>query len=361
VYNLRALALDSKLPTKEFQMTHSTKAQAAVSPSPFENISGIIRGFWESRALAIAAELELADQLAEGPLGVDVLAERTKTHSPSLFRLMRALESIGVFTQVSPRVFANTPSSALLRRNVPGSQWAFVRAILSTGQGQYDSWGEMLHCVQTGKTGLQKIYGGASTWEFFNGRPEVWVIFNEAMRSASAMISPAVAAAYDWKKFPVIADIGGGIGSQLVAILDAHPSVRGILFDQPAVVAGAIPHDRLQRVGGDFFKSVPAGADAYTMRWIIHDWADQEAFVILGGIRKAMKPESRLVLIEEIIPETPELTWAKWLDLHMLAVAGGRERTTAEYKELYANAGFDLEQIIPTRAGSSLIIGRPRA
>ena len=341
-------------------MTDSTRTQAFAAPSAFENISGIIRGFWESRALATAAELEVADQLSDGPLSVDALAELTKTHSPSLFRLVRALESIGVFKQVSPRVFANTTSSAVLRRNIPGSQWAFVRAVLSSGFGQYESWAEMMYCVQTGKTGLQKIYGGDSTWEFFQGRPEAWAIFNESMRSASAAISPAVAAAYDWRVFPVIADIGGGIGSQLVAILDTHPSCHGILFDQPSVVAGAIPHDRMERVGGDFFKNVPANADAYTMRWIIHDWLDQEAAAILGTVRKSMKPESRLVLIEEIVPETPESSWAKWLDLHMLAVAGGRERTAAEYQKLYAGTGFELERIIATGAGSSLIFGRPR-
>ena len=340
-------------------MTDSGRTQAVAAPSAFESISGIIRGFWESRALAIAAELELADQLSDGPLAVDTLAERTRTHSPSLFRLIRALESIGVFTQVSPRVFANTPSSALLRRNVPGSQWAFVRAVLSKGFGQYESWAEMMYCVQTGKTGLQKIYGGDSSWEFFQDRPEAWAVFNDSMRSASAAISPAVAAAYEWKKFPVIADIGGGIGSQLVAILDTNPSCHGILFDQPGVVADAIPHDRMERVGGDFFKNVPANADAYMLRWIIHDWPDQEAAAILGTVRKAMKPDSRLVLIEEIVPETAEASWAKWLDLHMLAVAGGRERTATEYKELYATAGFDLERTIATGAGSSLIFGRP--
>ncbi len=342
-------------------MPDGTPALAHAAPTAFENISAIIRGYWESRALAIAAELELADLLAGGPIAVDVLAERTQTHSPSLFRLMRALESIGVFTQVTPRVFANTTSSDLLRRNVPGSQWAFVRMGLSVGQGQFESWFEMLHCVRTGKTGLAKIYGVANPWDFFTSRPEVWAIFNEAMRSASAAISPAVAAAYDWKKFPVIADIAGGIGSQLVAILDAHPSVRGILFDAPAVIAQGIPHDRMERMAGDFFNSIPSGADAYIMRWIIHDWADAESIAILANIRKAMKSESRVVLIEEIIPETPELTWAKWLDLHMLAVAGGQERTVAEYRDLFAKSGFELDQIVPTPAGSSLIIARPRA
>jgi len=341
-------------------MANTTPAQAHAAPAALENIFGIIRGFWESRALAIATELELADVLADGPLGVDALAERTKTHAPSLFRLMRALESIGVFTQVSPRVFANTPSSALLRRNVPGSQWAFVRTILSVGFGQYDSWAEILHCVRTGNTALEKVYG-CTPWGFFATRPEIWKIFNEAMQAGGAAISPAVAAAYDWGKFPVIADIGGGIGSQLVAILDAHPSVRGILFDAPAVIAQGIPHDRMERVAGDFFESVPSGADAYTMRWVIHDWADEESIAILNNIRKAAKPESRVVLIEEIIPETSEPTWAKWLDLHMLVMAGGKERTAAEYRELLQKAGFEIEQIVPTPAGSSLIIGCPRA
>jgi O-methyltransferase domain len=206
---------------------------------------------------------------------------------------------------------------------------------------------------------LEKMYG-CGPWEFFQSRPEVWAVFNEAVQSANAAATPAVAAAYNWSRFPVIADIGGGIGSQLVAILDAYPSVRGILFDAPPVVAQAKPHIRMEPVSGDFFKSVPGGADAYTMRRVIHDWADQESIAILSNIRKAMKPESQVVLIEDIIPETPELTIAKWMDLHMMAVAGGRERTALEYQELYAKSGFDLERIIPTPAGSSLIIGRPR-
>jgi O-methyltransferase domain/Dimerisation domain len=345
---------------EDLKMSETAPSQSSAVPMPPYNVLTIILGFWQSRALAIAAELELADLLADGPQSVDVLAERTKTHSPSLFRLMRALESIGYFTQVSPRVFANTASSALLRKNVPGSQWALVRATLSTGFGQYDSWAEILHSIRTGKTALEKVYG-CEAWEFFNSRPEVWAVFNESMRSVSAEISPAVAQSYDWGRFSVVADIGGGIGSQLVAILDAHPSVRGILFDAPSVVAQAIPHARTERVSGDFFKSVPVEADAYVLRSIIHDWPEPEALAILKNVRHAMKPHSRLVLIERIVPETAELAPAKWLDLHMLAVAGGRERTAAEYEELYGKSGFDLERIIPTPAGASLVIGRPRA
>jgi O-methyltransferase domain/Dimerisation domain len=338
----------------------TTPAQAHAAPTPFNEIFAIIRGFWASRALAVAAELDLADLLAGGPLSIEELAARTKTHAQTLFRVMRALESIGVFSQVSPRVFANSPSSDLLCRDVPGSQWAFVRMILSDDMGQYDTFGALMNSVRDGKPSFEAVHG-CGGWEFYRRHPEKGAIFNEAMRSASAAISPAVAAAYDWKKFPVIADIAGGIGSQLVAILDAHPSVRGVVFDQPQVVANAIPHPRMERVGGDFFQSVPAGADAYVMRWIIHDWPDAESMAIMANIRKAMKPDSRLILIEEIIPDGPELTWAKWLDLQMLVGPGGQERTVAEYAALFAKSGFELDQIIPTPTGSSLIIARPRA
>lgn len=328
---------------------------------PQEHVLEIIRGFWQSRALAIAAELEIADQLAEGPLSIETLAERTQTHAPSLYRLMRALESAEVFKQVSPRVFANTPASECLQKNVPGSLWAFVRTILSKGFGQYDSWGEVIGSVRTGKAAFDEIYG-RSPWEFFHGNPEIWAVFNQAMRAASALITPIVAASYNWRRFPVIADIGGGIGSQLVAILDAHPSSRGILFDQPGVLAEALPHGRMERVPGNFFQSVPAGADAYTMRWIMHDWQDPEATVILKNIREVMPRESRVVLIEEIIPDTPELTWGKWIDLHMLTVTGGRERTLSEYADLFAQSGFELEKVVPMPIGGcSLIMGRPLA
>jgi len=339
-------------------MATTNPAQALAAPTPFNDILAILRGLWASRALAVAAELDLAGLLAAGPKNVDELAAATKTHAPSLFRVMRALESIGVFHQVSPRVFANSPSSELLRKDVPGSQWAFVRMILSKDMGQYDAFGALMSSVRTGKPSFGEVHG-CGGWEYYRRHPEKGAIFNEAMRSASAAISPAVAAAFDWSKFPVIADIAGGIGSQLVAILDAHPSTRGILFDQPQVVANAIPHPRMERVGGDFFKSVPAGADAYTLRWIIHDWPDAESIAIMTAIRKAMKPAGRLVVIEEIVPETPELTWAKWLDLQMLVGPGGQERTGGEYRALFARAGFELEQIIPTDAGSALIIARP--
>jgi hypothetical protein len=191
--------------------------------------------------------------------------------------------------------------------------------------------------------------------------PEQRTNFNSAMRDLSASMTPAVTASYDWSKFSVIADIGGGIGAQLSSILDAHPSVRGILFDQPSVVAEAPAHDRMERVGGDFFTEIPVQADAYLMRWVIHDWADDKAVAILRNVRTAAAPDARVVLVEWVISETAEIDSGKWMDINMLVNAGGRERTASEFGSLYEQAGFELEHIIPTPSPLRIIIGKLRA
>ena len=155
-------------------------------------------------------------------------------------------------------------------------------------------------------------------------------------------MTPAVTAAYEWSQFPVIADIGGGIGTQLVSVLEASPASKGILFDQPYLGPESISHDRMEAIGGDFFESVPTGADAYLLRWILHDWADPEAALILGSLHQAMKPTARLIVIESVIPEGPAFNFGKWSDLQMLVCVGGRERTETEYRALLTAAGFDL-------------------
>jgi hypothetical protein len=314
-------------------------------------------GFWQSRALAVANELELADLLADGPLPTDTLAGRTKTDSASLFRLMRALESIGVFKQVSPGVFTNTPASECLRKSAPDSQSALVRTILSVGYGQYEAWAALLGSIQTGKPGFDQIFG-CSAWEWYQRDPHIRSVFYETMQSVSAAVTPVVTSSFDWGRFPLIADIGGGIGDQLTDILNSYPSCRGILFDQPEVVASAIPHERVEPIEGDFFKNAPKDADAYILRRIIHDWADPEAMTILNNVRQAMKPDSLLVLIEEVVPDVPKPTFGLWLDPHMLVMHGGQERTANEYRELFARSGFVLEQIVQTVSPVSLVVGR---
>jgi hypothetical protein len=216
-----------------------------------------------------------------------------------------------------------------------------------------------MQALENGRPGFDHLYGH-SAWKHLHANPEQGTIFNQAMRDLSASMTPAVTASFEWERFPVIADIGGGIGAQLLNILDAHPSCQGILFDQPQVVAEAPQHSRMECVGGDFFTEVRISADAYLLRWIIHDWADEEAIAILDNVRKPAKPGARLLLVESVIPDTAEFDMGKWMDVNMLVMAGGRERTAAEFGELYDQAGFELEQIIPTPSPLSIIVGKLR-
>lgn len=206
-------------------------------PSPEEQIMGLMLGLVQGRSLTAATELGIADALAAGPLSVEDLAARTQADSTNLLRLLRALETLGIFQQISPGTFANTPGSNCLRRDIPGSQWAFVH-LLAPGFGLWDGYTEMLDTLRTGKTALFERWGH-DMWEHLRRHPERADIFNEAMRSMTAPMTPAVTVAYDWSRFRVIADIGGGIGMQLVDILEAYPGCRGVLFDQPEVVQAA--------------------------------------------------------------------------------------------------------------------------
>ena len=326
--------------------------------TPQEQILGIVNNHWQSCCVGAAAQLELADQLAGGPLHVDVLAERTKTHAPSLYRLLRALESTGIFKQTSPQVFGNTPTSECLRRNLPGSNWAWIRLTLCSGASVFEGWRGLMLALTNGRPGFEQVTG-RKPWEYLQSNPQEATIFNQAMRDLSTSIGPAVAASFDWSRYPVVADIGGGIGSQLLSILDAHPSCRGILFDLPATVAQAPEHAKIERVGGDFFKEIPIQADAYVMRWILHDWSDDESVALLGNLRKIVKPGTRLMVVESVIPETPEFDMGKWMDVNMMVMITGRERTAVEFRDLLARADFALEQIVRTPSPLSIVVAQP--
>lgn len=333
-------------------------ASPTPSHSPQEQILGILFGMLHGRCLTAAVELGLADVLAGGALPVERIAAQTKTDPDNLYRLMRALETLGIFHQVSPRVFKNTPTSECLRKDVPGSQWASVH-LHAPGWGFWEGYGH--HLVPTLRTGKPALFDdwGYDIWEHYRRNHGQWLVFNEAMRSVTVPMTPAVTAAYDWSRFPVIADIGGGIGTQLVDILNAHPGCRGVLFDQAEVVASAIPHDRVERRSGNFFESIPVEADAYLLRNIIHDWNDEMAGAILKNVRKAAKPEARLVLVEWSIPETSDFHPGKWTDIIMMTGVSGKERTRGEFEKLFRTAGFHLEEIVPTASMFSIVVGRP--
>lgn len=336
-------------------MTYITAAATPAAPTLVERYYGAyITNFLTFQACRVAVELEIAEQLSNGPLSLDDLATRTHAHAPSLFRLLRWLESVGVFKQVLPRVFANTPDSEFLRKGTPGSIWASCRAFYACGFSQ--AFDGLSDGVRTGRVAFELIHG-CTLWEYLDRDPERAALFHQMITTHPAS---AVTAAWDWSQFPLIADIGGGVGSQLIDILKAHPGCRGILFDRPEVLARATPHDRMECISGNFFENVPTGADAHILRYVIHDWPDPEAAAILRTIRASAKPNSRVILIERVIPETSAFDYGKLSDLYMLTYMGGQERTAAEYRQLLENAGFEFEQIVSTPSGLSLIISRPR-
>jgi hypothetical protein len=329
-----------------------------VELAPHEQIFLILLGSWQARALAVATELGLADLLAEGPLHVVELADRTNANASGLFRLLRALESVGIFSQVSAGFFCNSATSGCLRKGVAGSQRSLVLSSFSKGNGQFEGWADLELAVRTGAPSFERAYG-YDFWEFGRRHPEAGALFDDSVRSASEAMTPAVTAAFDWKQFPVIADIGGGIGTQLASILKASPSSKGILFDQPHVVAAkSISHDRMEVVSGDFFASVPTGADAYVLRWILHDWSDAKAATILQSLRRSLKPTARLILVEFVVPEGAEFDFSKWSDLQMLVLVGGRERTETEYRSLLLASGFDLCEVVATATPLKLLVAR---
>ena len=333
-------------------------AKPTASLSPQEQVMGMAFGVVQGRCLVAAAELGLADVLGNGAVHVDAIAAETRADAGHVFRLMRALETLGIFRQVSPRVFANTPVSDCLRSDVPGSQRAFLQ-LLAPGMGIWDGYSEMLATLRTGKPAIFERWG-YDLWEHFRRDPARSAVFNESMRSMTAPMTPAVTAAYDWGRFPIIADVAGGIGTQLVDILDANPNCCGVIFDQPSVVSAAIVHDRVKPVAGNFFEEIPVDADAYILRNIIHDWNDEQALSILKTLRRATKPAARVMLIEWLIPETSEFNFGKWTDITMMTSVGGRERTKTEFEKLFSDAGFELQEIVATASSFSIVVGRPQ-
>jgi len=318
-------------------------------------------GSWITQGISVAAELGIADLLADGPMTVEELATKTNTHSGALNRLLRALASVGVFAQDGGLCFSSTPLSDLLRSDIPGSQRSFA---IMMGSEFHATWGELLHSVQTGEPGFHKRFG-APFFEYMTEHPERHAIYDEAMTGVHGRETDPMLDAYDFGAFRTVADIGGGKGLLLAGILNRHPAIQGVLFDLPAVADRARSTisrsglaERIRIEGGDFFASVPAGADAYVLRHIIHDWQDPEAIAILRQCREAAAPDGKVLVVEMVIPPANEPGFGKWLDLMMLLVAG-RERTKEEYSLLFSEAGLAMTRIIPTASDVSIIEGVP--
>jgi hypothetical protein len=324
-------------------------------PHEFRELLAVVRGYQRSRAVTVAAELGIADLLRDGPRDVDELAMATGTHSPTLYRLLRALASIGVFTECHGRCFELSPMGQFLRRDHPLSLDPAARFF--GADYEWRVWGEVQHSVRTGENAAVHALG-CDVWEHRRRHPEHGAVFDAAMRTFSRAESAGVLAAHDFGRYGMVADVGGGTGAVLAAVLAAHPRVRGILFDQPSVVAAA---DRVLRdagvaarvsvVPGDFFVEVPAGADAYILAHILHDWPDEDAVRILRCVRSAMTPDARLLLLEAVVGPPNADPLVKFLDLMMLVALGGQERTEDEWRTLLAAADLELTGI--TRATPS--------
>jgi hypothetical protein len=338
-------------------MSDDVSAGAGTTPPPVALLQ-MMTGYWVSQAVYVAAKLGIADVLAEGPRRGEDLAAATGAHAPSLHRLLRALASAGVFTEASPGHFALTPLAALLRTGVPGSMRALA---ITYNEEQYRAWGDLLHSVRTGEVAFEHRYG-MPIFDYFAQNPEADRVFNEAMIGWTDQVAAAVAGTYDFSPFGTVVDVGGGYGALLAAILRRNPTARGILFDQPHVVESAEEllatdgiADRCACVAGDFFVEVPAGGDAYVLAQILHDWDDERCVTILERCRRAMPPHGKLLVVELVLPPGEEPFFGKWLDLHMLVMAGGRERTAAEYDALFRPAGLALARVIPTPPGPSVV------
>lgn len=326
---------------------------AAQTPDPIQHVFQMALGFMYSAAIRAVMELKVADNLASGPKSVAELARSGNANEDALYRVLRALSTIGIFAQVSPRTFANTPASDVLRASHASRVHDTVYWL--TNRFHFQSYAHFLHAVRTGQTVTERSHG-LPVFECFTKDSETNDEFNNAMTSFSSLIIPAVLATYDFSGLGTLCDVAGGHGFVLTAILKENTDLNGILFDLDHVVAGA--KARIQEMGlesrckiasGDFFRSVPQ-ADSYVMKHIIHDWDDEKALTILGNIRKAMRGDGKVILIESIVPEGNEPHLAKWIDLEMLALPGGKERTEAEYRELFLKAGFKLTRVVPNQS-----------
>jgi hypothetical protein len=325
-------------------------------------------GYPMAQVVHVAVQLGLADALADGPRGVEELAAATDAHAPSLARLVRALAALGVVAQEPDGRVSLTELGAPLRTGAPGSVRDTVLMLVS--EWYWRSWGDLLYSVRTGEPAFDRAFG-MSNFEYWEHDAEAGAIHDAFFTAMARSTTAPLVAAYDFSRCGTVVDVGGSNGPLLAGILRANPGLRGVLFDLPQVVAGAAPvlseagvADRCAVVGGSFFESVPAGGDAYVLKYVIHDWDDARAAAILRRVREAIAPEGVLLLIEQVLPERMEadataLQRAR-VDLQMLLMTpGGRERTEGEYRSLLRGAGFELRRVVPTESPFSILESVP--
>lgn len=320
-----------------------------------------ITGYWVSQLVFVAAKLGIAEQLARGPRTPEALAKKVGADAGALRRVLRALASIGIFAETPRGTFKLTPLAATLREGAPGSLKHF--ALMMVEGYNWSAWQELLDGVKTGLLPFPRVHGQA-IFDYLRDHPEDDRIFSASMASISGPENAAVARALDFGRFRTLVDVGGAHGHLLATILGRHRRLRGVLYDQPQVVANAPASGfitargvagRIEVEGGNFFNAVPQGADAYIMKYIMHDWTDDQCARILGHIRRAMAPGGRVLVVEHVIRPGNAPDWGKMLDINMLVLTGGRERTKDEFAALFARAGLRLRRVHKTAAAVSIV------
>ena len=344
------------------QPTGAQSQDEEVSP---RTVLEIITGKWKTQAVCVAAELGIADMLKDGPRSAQEIAQAADASEDAVYRLLRALASLGLFASLPERRFSLTPLGTYLRSDVPGSLRGFAR--FAGHDVTWRPWGHLAYSVRTGRPAVDHVFG-MGIFDYLAEHADVAAVVNDAMTAVTTTESTAVAAAYDFSGIGTLVDVGGGHGLLLASILKVNPGMHGILFELPHAVEGATSRFRREGlaarctvIGGDFFTAIPEGGDAYMMKKVIHDWDDDHAHRILWHCHRAMRPRTKLLVVERVIVPGDEVDGGKWSDLEMLVLSGGgRERTEREFKALYEHAGFDLTRIVATRSTVCLIEGMRR-
>jgi hypothetical protein len=322
-------------------------------------------GYMVSAALQTVLQLAIADKLTVGARPVSELAIEADVLEDPLYRVMRTLASVGVFDEQAPRRFALTPVGAMLRKG-PGS--FYDMGVFLTSPTHFRVYAEMMHSMRTGEPAANKVLG-KPVFEYLPEHPEFSALFNNAMTAFSATVAPALLKVYDFSGINTLVDVAGGHGQLLTTILREYPQMHGVLFDLEHVIAGASSiierggvSGRCRTESGDMFSSVPRG-DAYIMKHIIHDWDDDKATVILQNIRTQLvdQPKGRVILLDSVLAPGNEPDLGKMIDLEMMLMPGGRERSAEEFRVLFADAGFELTRIERTESTLCVIEARPRA
>ena len=339
-----------------FPRTTIQKDQNPAPPFLFQ----MATAYWLSQAIYVAAKLGIADLLKDSPRSSAALAAATGSDASSLFRVLRALSSVGVFSQLDKDCFALSRLGDVLRSDVPGS----LRAIVITiGEIHYQACGELLHSVRTGSPAFDHVFG-TSLFDYLQENARAADVFNRGMTNLSSLLAHAILLAYDFSGVTSMVDVGGGEGELLIRILELYPEMTGVVFDvanslgTPRRTMGSA--ERCSCITGNFFDSVPEGAEVYVLCGVVHDWSDDLAVTILSNCRKAMANNGRALIVEMIVPKTNSASFSKLLDLNMMVMTAGRERTKPEFHALLNAADLRVTRIIPTMAPQSVIEAVPK-